>query len=106
MKRKKMWPSEIQRVRGMPEQPVLLIYDIEEDRLRNKISDVCKDFGLERIQYSAFFGELTRNHREELALRCERILEDQNAKVLIQPVCERDRTAAIDLLCSKPEKPE
>ncbi|MCI0445126.1 CRISPR-associated endonuclease Cas2, partial [bacterium] len=77
MKQKKSWPSEIPRIGGMPEQPVLLIYDIEDDRLRTKLADLCKDFGLERIQYSAFFGQLSRNHREELALRCEQLLEDK-----------------------------
>ncbi len=103
MRSKKTWPAEIPRIGGLPEQPVLLIYDIEEDRLRNKLADLCKDFGLHRIQFSAFFGQLTRNHREELAMRCGQLLEDSNGKVLIQPVCDRDRSAAVDLLFRKPE---
>ncbi|MFZ5591101.1 MAG: CRISPR-associated endonuclease Cas2 [Bacillota bacterium] len=38
-----------------------VIYDIEEDRVRNKILEACKDYGLEHVQYSAFFGELGHN---------------------------------------------
>ena len=37
----------------------LLIYDIPDDRARQKIADACLDYGLQRIQYSAFLGELT-----------------------------------------------
>jgi hypothetical protein len=47
---------------------VVLIYDIENDRLRTRIADACMDYGLERIQFSAFFGKLNRNRRQELAL--------------------------------------
>lgn len=46
----------------------LLIYDIPDDRARGKIADACLDYGLERIQYSAFLGQLSRTHQEELLL--------------------------------------
>ena len=42
----------------------LVIYDITEDKIRNKVAEVCKDYGLTRIQWSAFLGELSNNHRE------------------------------------------
>lgn len=42
------------------------MYDIEDDRVRGKIADDCKDAGLERVQYSVFRGTLTRTHRSEL----------------------------------------
>jgi thiamine-monophosphate kinase len=44
----------------------IVIYDIVEDKIRNKIADVCLDFGLRRIQYSAFLGELTHNQKGTL----------------------------------------
>lgn len=47
---------------------VLLIYDIPDDRTRYRVSERCKDYGLERIQYSAFAGDLERNRREELRI--------------------------------------
>ena len=33
-----------------------LIYDIAHDGVRTKVADACLDYGLQRIQYSAFFG--------------------------------------------------
>jgi len=36
------------------ETTCLVVYDIEDDRARTKISAACLDFGLERIQMSAF----------------------------------------------------
>ncbi len=52
----------------------LFVYDITSDRVRNKVSQICLDFGLKRIQYSAFLGELTVNRQEELWLKCRRRL--------------------------------
>ncbi len=44
----------------------LVVYDIPNDRARGKIATVCQDYGLDRIQYSAFLGNLQRTHQEEL----------------------------------------
>jgi hypothetical protein len=57
--------------RGSPEVSLVLIYDVEEDRIRTRVADICLDYGLERIQFSAFFGRLNRNRRQELALRVQ-----------------------------------
>ncbi len=48
------------------ELTTLVIYDVEDDWARNRVSEACKDFGLDRIQYSCFRGPLSRNKREEL----------------------------------------
>jgi len=68
----------------------VLIYDIEEDRLRTRISDVCLDYGLERIQFSAFFGKLNRNRRQELAMKLQNELGNESGRLRIIPVCEQD----------------
>ena len=78
----------------MDEQHVVVLYDIQSDRLRTKISEACLDYGLERVQYSAFRGKLTRNKREELFLRLMSILDDKPGKILMQPVCEKDLKSA------------
>ncbi len=52
----------------------LFVYDITSDRIRNKVAQTCLDFGLKRIQYSAFLGDLTLNRQEELWLKCRRRL--------------------------------
>jgi CRISPR-associated protein Cas2 len=76
--------------KGSPEVSLVLIYDIEDDRLRTRIADVCLDYALERIQFSAFFGKLNRNRRQELALRLRNELGDESGRVRIIPVCEED----------------
>ncbi|MEW6664417.1 MAG: CRISPR-associated endonuclease Cas2 [Thermodesulfobacteriota bacterium] len=69
---------------------VYVFYDIENDRIRNNVSKACKDFGLERTQFSGFMGYLSRNKREELAIKLKDVLGKNDGKILIQPVCEKD----------------
>ena len=68
----------------------LLIYDITDDRARTKVADLCLDYGLERIQYSAFWGDLPRTLQEELLLKIRRALQGKAADVRVMPLCERD----------------
>ncbi|MBV8811530.1 MAG: CRISPR-associated endonuclease Cas2 [Acidobacteriaceae bacterium] len=76
--------------KGSPEVSLILIYDIEDDRLRSRIAEICFDYGLERIQFSAFFGKLNRNRRQELSLRVQRELGKESGRIRIVPVCEQD----------------
>ncbi|MBV9300660.1 MAG: CRISPR-associated endonuclease Cas2 [Acidobacteriaceae bacterium] len=76
--------------RGSPEVSLVLIYDIEDDRLRTRVSEICLNYGLERIQFSAFFGKLNRNRRQELALRLQREVGKESGRIRIIPVCEQD----------------
>lgn len=55
------------------ELDTLVIYDVEDDRARTRVAEACKDFGLERIQYSCFRGRLSQNKREELYERMRKI---------------------------------
>jgi CRISPR-associated protein Cas2 len=74
----------------MEELTHFVFYDIEIDRIRNKIADICLDFGLERIQFSGFSGKLGRNKREELFLKLTNVINEGAGKILILPVCEKD----------------
>jgi len=68
----------------------LIIYDIPSDRLRDKVADICQDYGLERIQYSAFLGEINHNRQEELLLRIRREIGKKAANIQLFPICEKD----------------
>jgi CRISPR-associated protein Cas2 len=68
----------------------LLIYDISDDRLRTKIADTCLDYGLDRIQYSAFSGDISGNHQEEVFLKVTDLLGKAEGNVQMIPVCARD----------------
>jgi CRISPR-associated protein Cas2 len=68
---------------------ILIIYDISSDRVRTRVADACLDYGLERIQYSAFVGALGRAHLRELELKVARLLGREPAKVRFIPLDER-----------------
>lgn len=74
---------------------LLLLYDISHDGTRAKIADACMDYGLDRVQYSAFVGWLSRNHQEELMLKIEALLDDKPGRVLLIPVSRDDWQATI-----------
>jgi CRISPR-associated protein Cas2 len=77
---------------------VLLIYDIPNDKIRNKVADLCLDYGLDRIQYSAFQGELRRTHQEELVMRIKKRLGKQAGDVRLFPICEKDWAIRLEVL--------
>ncbi len=82
----------------MEELTHFVFYDIEIDRIRNKIADICLDFGLERIQFSGFSGKLGRNKREELFLKLKNVIKKGSGKILILPVCEKDFRSILEYI--------
>ncbi len=66
----------------------LLIYDIPDDRTRTRVYDACLDYGLERVQWSAFLGELNQTLQRELLLKVQHILGKKAAKVRLLPINE------------------
>jgi len=73
----------------------LVCYDIVNDDLRKKVSDVCQNKGMVRIQYSVFYGDITRNKVEELEMEIKNEIKGYEAVILILQVCEK---------CSKRKK--
>ncbi len=69
---------------------VLVVYDITNDNLRNKVADILKDFGLFRIQKSAFIGYLTSEERKDLEKILSRKSLEGNDRIDIFPICDRD----------------
>ncbi|MCS6843465.1 MAG: CRISPR-associated endonuclease Cas2 [Caldilineales bacterium] len=76
----------------------LLVYDIPDDRTRTKIADFCLDYGLDRIQYSAFVGNLSRTHQEELMMKIKKRLGKKAGKVQLFPLCAKDWEARLELI--------
>lgn len=66
----------------------MVIYDISDDNLRTAISEVCKNFGLSRIQKSAFLGILTSLRRKELRAALRRTLGDAEGNIQIFALCD------------------
>ena len=68
----------------------LLIYDIPNDRIRTKIADKCLDYGLDRVQFSAFTGNISRNLQEELFLQVTDLLGGEPGNIQLLPICGKD----------------
>jgi len=68
----------------------LVVYDIVDDRKRQRIGEACLDFGLERFQMSAFFGRLTATRRRELFLKLQKLLGESPGRILVQPLSADD----------------
>ncbi len=81
----------------------VVVYDIVDDNKRTKIADVCIDYGLDRIQYSAFLGNLAPTHQEELMLKIESVLGKLPGNVQLFPVCEKDWAARRVIANKEPE---
>lgn len=79
--------------RGEP-TPVLVAYDVGENRLRNKIFDLCLDYGLRNVQYSVFIGTLTTNRRQELAARIRDLAKGKEAHAFLLSVSHAELEAA------------
>jgi CRISPR-associated protein Cas2 len=75
----------------------LVVYDISDDSTRLKVSEKCKDFGLSRIQKSAFLGYLDSSQRKELASSLSRILGDGEGNIQLFVICNPDLTLRISI---------
>ena len=69
---------------------VWIIYDIVEDRTRAKVAKACKQYGLERVQKSAFLGKLKMNRFDELSEKCLDLINEDEDSVYIFPFCQDD----------------
>ncbi|MBI5930825.1 MAG: CRISPR-associated endonuclease Cas2 [Chloroflexi bacterium] len=78
---------------------VLLIYDIENDKARTKIATACQDYGLDRVQFSAFAGRLSRNYQQELMLKIDALLKNAEGRrqVSLIPICEKDWQSRLEV---------
>ncbi len=68
----------------------LVVYDISDDNIRNRLAEFLKDFGLERIQKSAFLGDLSPQERKDLLLILPKFIKDEEDRIDVFVICERD----------------
>ncbi len=70
----------------------LVIYDISDDKTRGKVASTCKRFGLNRIQKSAFLGEITSSRRKEMIEVLRRLIRGENGNIQVFVICKPDLT--------------
>jgi CRISPR-associated protein Cas2 len=79
-----------------------VVYDITNDRARLKISEVCKDYGLDHIQYSVFSGPLDATRRNEMFTRLGDTLGNNEGKVMMLQLCEKDVAERREIVRMRP----
>lgn len=67
-----------------------IVYDISKDKTRNKVAKICKEYGLYRVQKSAFLGELNKNQIDEIIISFKEICDKEKDSVYIFPMCSED----------------
>ena len=82
----------------------LIIYDIPSTKIRTKIADACMDYGLERIQWSAFLGDINHNRREELEARLRKTLGRRAGNIQVFPLCQKDIGLRVVIEISKEDE--
>lgn len=65
-----------------------VIYDISKTKIRNHVVRLCKDYGLLRVQKSAFLGVLSKNKAEMLASEIDGILDQGTDVAFLIPTCK------------------
>ncbi|MEM2759377.1 MAG: CRISPR-associated endonuclease Cas2 [Nitrososphaerales archaeon] len=63
----------------------IVVYDITDDGLRTLTAELLKDYGLKRIQKSAFIGDLKKHNLNSLLVELRKMIQSDNVKVF--PLC-------------------
>ncbi|MDR1696474.1 MAG: CRISPR-associated endonuclease Cas2 [Endomicrobium sp.] len=92
----------------MEELITLVFYDVRKNKIRAKVAEKCKDYGLSRFQYTGFSGKLSKRKREDLKHALENIIGDNKARLIVQAVCTRclSEVFITDNMSEKEEKPK
>lgn len=76
---------------------VWVVYDISENKVRNRAVKFCKNKGLYRVQKSVFLGTLNKNEKDELKIQMEDLIDDSTDSVYIFP-SDKDMLYDTDLI--------
>ena len=66
------------------------IYDIQNDKVRNKVAKICKQYGLYRVQKSVFLGTIDSSEMKAMSLQIEELIDEEQDKVYIFPMSKRE----------------
>lgn len=69
---------------------VWVVYDITKNKARSRVSKICKQAGLYRVQNSVFSGSMENNEKDELKLMIEEWIDPENDSVYIFPMSKKE----------------
>jgi CRISPR-associated protein Cas2 len=62
------------------------MYDIKKDKARTKVSKICQQAGLYRVQYSVFLGTLEKNAFDSLQLQVGELIDEEKDSIYMFPM--------------------
>ena len=65
---------------------IWVIYDIQSDKIRNKIARKCRNIGLYRVQKSVFLGTIEENRLDEMKIEFEDMIEVDKDSIYVFPM--------------------
>jgi len=66
----------------------IVIYDISDDASRGRLRDHLRSYGLRRIQYSGFVGDINPHDRQILVMEAKRFIGCERDSIYIIPLVE------------------
>ncbi len=63
-----------------------VMYDIKNDKARNKVAKACEKIGLYRVQYSVFLGTLEKSELDTLQIQIEEFINEEEDSVYMFPM--------------------
>ena len=73
----------------MNKMQTLVIYDVSSDRLRERLANRLFDYGLQRVQLSAFSGELNPHDQHAMLKELANFVGSERDRIYVAPLCER-----------------
>jgi len=67
----------------------LIIYDISENGHRNRLVKFLQEYGLKRVQYSGFLGNINPHDRTVLTREIGKFISTERDSIYIIPMCTR-----------------
>ncbi len=67
-----------------------VMYDIADNKYRNRVAKTCKKYGLTRVQKSIFLGKLDYNRFDELCGLVYEEIDEETDSVYLFPFCQED----------------
>lgn len=67
---------------------IFVFYDVCSPKVRRHIVKSCENYGLDRTQYSAYVGDLTRAKQQALMHELRQHLGDSEGALLLVPISE------------------
>ena len=74
----------------------LLMYDIQDNAIRQKVCDICLDYGLDRQQYSIFAGVLSKRQARALSREIAHLIE-LGAYVIVIPIASTEWNNRVEI---------